>query len=104
MNNSFLIVENLAESRKSYPYLINVQSEVLSELNTRLVIPLCNKKNINKEIKILNPIIEINSVEYICLTQQMASIQMKYLGKVILEIDDLRSEILSAIDFSITGF
>lgn len=104
--SQFSIHSNLnPASKKLYPYLINVQASLLNNLETRLVIPLSLKsKFANKPIKILNPIIHIDNHEYIILTQQMAAIQTKNLGALIYDGSSYRQEIISAIDFMITGF
>jgi len=92
-------------SRKNYPYLINVQSSLLDDLETRLVIPIVPKKSFAKgQIKELNPLIEIRGETYVVLTQQMAAIRKGELGSIVAEPRDHRQQILSAIDFLITGF
>ena len=93
------------QSKKIYPYLLDVQSELLSNLDTRLVIPLALKGTFgNQPIKNLNPQLVINQKEYIILTQQMAAIPVRFLGEEVCDCDRERNEILSAIDFLITGF
>jgi len=74
-------------------------------LETRLVIPVSAKSKFeDKVIKNLNPVVQINSEFYIVLTQQMAAIPMKNLGNPICNCVSNRQEIISAIDFLITGF
>jgi toxin CcdB len=99
------IYENLNEKSKMiYPYLIDVQSTLLNDLETRIVIPLALKDKIGKGIiRNLNPVIIIKNKEYILLTQQLAGIPLTQLGSSICECLAERHEILSAIDFLITG-
>lgn len=89
---------------KEFEFLLNVQSPLLSDLKTRLVIPLV--KNIGQKfvIRNLNPEIEIHNQKYIVLTQQMAAVPVIYLGEKIEIVEIDRTNILSAIDFLITGF
>lgn len=95
---------NLA-TREFYPLLINVQSTLLDALETRLVIPLSLKSNFqDNPIKDLNPIFEFNEAEYLVLTQQMAAIHSKSLGRKIGDASGMRQAILAAIDLLITGF
>ena len=92
-------------TRKTYPYLINVQSPLLDGLDTRLVIPLSKKTGFSgKPIQYLNPVIVIDKIEYVILTQQMAAIHLKNLGLHIGDASLQHQEILAAIDFLITGF
>ena len=99
------VYENLnSSSKKTYPYLVDVQTTLLSDLETRIVIPLAKKgKFENGIIKNLNPIIKINSKEYVLITQQMAGIPNKQIGSSICDCLSFRQEVLSAIDFLITG-
>jgi len=92
-------------SKKQYPYLIDVQSNILDQLETRLVIPLILKSNFGHNIiKYLTPILTINNQEYIVLTPQIAAINKKILGKTIDNCINYRTDIVSSVDFLITGF
>lgn len=92
-------------TREFYPFLLNVQSALLDGLETRLVIPLSEKKNFNNSpIKELNPIFEFNKTEYLILTQQLSAIHKKNLGPRLADASDQRQTILSAIDLLITGY
>ena len=99
------IYENLNQnSKKLYPYLVDVQASILTDLETRIVIPLIVKEMFGKEvIRNLNPVIAIKKKKYILITQQMAGIPNKQIGSLICECLSERQEILSAIDFLITG-
>ena len=101
----FSLYQNLNPVSKSiYPYLLDVQSTLLSSLETRLVIPVSTKKRFEKEIiKNLNPIIRIENKEYVVITQQMAAIQNKSIGASVCDCLSSRQDIISAIDFLITG-
>ncbi len=103
--SQYHVYENLNEkSKKVYPYIVDVQSTLLTDLETRIVIPLAVKEKIGKGIiKNLNPIIVIKKKEYILITQQMAGIPMTQIGSSICDCLSERNEILSAIDFLITG-
>jgi toxin CcdB len=104
--SQYSIYFNTNSSTKSiYPYILDVQSPLLDSLETRLVIPLSLKSKFNdKSMKNLTPILSINGSEYLVLTPQMAAIQKKHLGAFVVECATNRNEILSSIDFLITGF
>ena len=103
--SQYHVYENLNEkSKKMYPYIIDVQSTLLSDLESRIVIPVILKEKIGKGIiKNLNPKIIIKKREYIILTQQLAGIPKSQIGLSICDCLSDRNEILSAIDFLITG-
>ena len=103
--SQYHMYENLnPNSRQTYPYLIDVQTTLLTDLETRVVIPVALKSKFGKGIiKNLNPIITINKKEYVIITQQISGIPSRQLGSSVCDCLSLRQDILSAIDFLITG-
>jgi toxin CcdB len=102
----FQIYSNNNKSTKDvYPYLIDVQSQILESLETRLVIPLVLSSVLqNKQITKLTPTISIKGKDHAILTSQMAGISKKHLGSFIVDVSDRRQELISAIDFLISGY
>lgn len=100
----FQVYRSKAASAETYPYLLDVQSELLAALDSRLVIPLTEESRFGKHlIKNLNPLVHIGKTSYVVLTQQMAAIPKGVLGEHIESAELVRTEVLSAIDFLITG-
>lgn len=94
-----------ANSRKAYPYLLDVQHEVIDELSTRLVIPLGRLRDFqNEQMKILSPIVEHDGEQLVLLTSQLTSMPVRLLKRPIGSLSALRSEVVAAIGFAITGF
>ena len=102
--NNFQLYKNNSEMNRDYIYLLDVQSALLNDLKTRLVIPLIKRPIKNMVISILNPEIVIKDATYIILTQQMAAVPLNYLGDLVSDAQIDRTNILSAIDFLITGY
>ena len=102
----FSVYTNLNSSTKDqYPLLLDIQNKLLDSLETRLVIPLIPlSKYESKPIKELMPIIAINIKKYVVLTPLQAGIHKKLLGNFISDISAQRQEIISSIDFLLTGF
>jgi len=91
-------------SFKTYPYFLDVQSDLLDDLNSRMVIPLSPFSSVKgNNAKQLCPIVSIISEEYILLTHQLTSVPVSLLKQEITSLDSFRHEIISAIDFLITG-
>lgn len=86
------------------PYLLDVQTDLLSNLSTRIVIPLVLATKIKAPIKNLNPEFEVENKRVIMSTAEMAGVSIKLFGKKIANLHNRRNEIISAIDFLITGF
>ncbi|MCU7940648.1 MAG: CcdB family protein [gamma proteobacterium symbiont of Bathyaustriella thionipta] len=91
-------------SNKTYPYLVDVQNDFFDELNSRIVIPLSPHNVLNQtNAKKLCPIITIDDEQYVLLTHQMTSMPKTMLRKKVTSIENLRYEILGAIDFLVTS-
>ena len=69
-------------SKKTYPYLVDVQNDFFDELNSRSVIPLSPHNSLNQtNAKKLCPIITVNDEQYVLLTHQMTSMPKTMLKK-----------------------
>jgi toxin CcdB len=85
-------------------YLIDVQADPLSHLNTRMVIPLLPLGLAPKPAKTLNPLFDINGETYSMVTQYMASMPVRVLKNVICSVESRRDDIVAAIDLLLQGF
>lgn len=91
-------------SNKKYPYLLDVQTNLLSDLRTTVVIPLAPASSSgNMAITKLCPIVDIKNKRFVAMTQQLAGVERKALGKEVGDLSTCRAEIISALDFLITG-
>ncbi|AFI85274.1 CcdB family protein [Methylophaga nitratireducenticrescens] len=91
-------------TRNAFPYLVDIQSPVISEISTRIVIPLGRLNSFKNEVMInLTPVIEYDGEKLLLLTPQIASIPSKLLKDPIGSLNHFRDEIISALDFAITG-
>jgi toxin CcdB len=89
---------------KIYPYLLDIQSDLLADLQTTVVIPLSPKSLIGSAvISKLCPVLVIGHNDYVALTQQIAGVDRKVLGKEKFDLSIYRSEIVAALDFIISG-
>lgn len=84
-------------------YLINVQSDLLSELETRLVIPAYARAIRKEHIARLNPLIQIAGEPHVLATQELAAISAKLLGEPTDNVAPARDRIIAAIDLLVTG-
>lgn len=101
----FVVYQNKnVNTKKKYPLLLDVQSNLLESLQTTVVIPL-TKYEPNKEKRLgqLTPVLNIEGADYLMLTPQLAGIARKELGKSVCDMIDARTEIINAIDFLIVG-
>ena len=101
----FAVYENPNRaSRKTYPFLLDIQSDLLSDLRTTVVIPLCPVAAVGDDaITKLCPIMSIDGRRFVALTHQLSGIDRKILGKTVANLSRYRSEIIAALDFIVSG-
>ena len=85
-------------------FLLDVQADLMSHLNSRLVIPLVSSGIAPTPMKVLNPIFQLQDATYLMLTQQMAAVSVQMLKRPVLNVNDRRDEVVAAIDLLLQGF
>ena len=92
------------ESSAAYPYLLDIQSDLIADLGTRVVVPLAPATTMQgKAIETLMPIFTIDGERFVMVTPQLAGVAKKQLGAVVAELSAQRHEIIAALDLLITG-
>ncbi len=101
----FDVYENAnPESKMTIPYLLDVQTELLDNLTTRVVVPLVTASAMGRAAKHLNPQFKIKRTAVVMSTAELAGVPVKILGNKIGSLKEQRSEIIDALDFLFTGF
>lgn len=91
-------------SRKEIPYLLDVQSDLLSGLETRVVIPLFTRKAApSQTLAQLTPELKFKGERLVLMTPQLAGVRQRDLGEPVADISSHRSEIIRALDLLLTG-
>ena len=103
--SQFDVFKNTNSSTQAlYPYLVDVQSNTLSNLQTTVVIPLTAEKHYSgKPLSNLHPSFKIFGREYIGMTTLIAGVDKSILGDKAASLSQNRDQIISALDFMITG-
>lgn len=96
-----IYINNNPDSAVEFPYLLDIQADILSSLETRVVIPL--RENV-KAIQHLNPEFKIEQKTYTLLTQELAGVHKSALGEISGSLQEYRSDIIAALDFMVSGF
>jgi toxin CcdB len=92
-------------TKAAFPFLIDIQSELLEPLNTRVVIPLTRAATLTKKpVSHLTPEISFEGDRYVLVTPQLAGISRTELGPLAGSLAKERQKILAAVDFLLTGF
>lgn len=91
-------------TRARIPYLLDVQSDLLDPLATRVVVPLCKPQVLKGRLaERLNPVFEIEGRKMVMLTPELAGVSGKGLGKRVGNLSGERHSIIAALDLLITG-
>lgn len=85
-------------------FLVDVQADILSDLRTRLVVPLRPLPEIGKPMTRLNPTFKIDGKIFLLMPQQMAAIPFIELKERLGSLMDHRDEIVIALDMALQGF
>jgi toxin CcdB len=102
----FTVYENSGDHAKNTPLLLDVQTDLLSGLDTRIVIPL-RKITLYKNIKLpadLMPTFSIKGSEFVLETPKMAAVPSKLLKKEVGTLKDQQHIVVTAIDRLFHGF
>ncbi len=92
-------------SREEFPFLVDVQAEVLEELGTRVVIPLARSAQlVGFPTQYLTPVVVFQGQPYALLTPQLAGISRAELGGEAGSLASQQREISGALDFLLRGF
>ncbi len=92
------------KSRSRTPYILDIQSDHLDVLATRIVVPVQKIRDGDDRITRIHPIVEIAGQRYVAVVSEMAAILARILGPVVATAADARTDIVAAVDLLITGF
>ncbi len=101
----FDVYENTnAETCELIPYLLDVQSNYLSEFASRVVVPLyVPAATTGRMTERLIPIIRLGGSDYQAMTPEIAGVPVNSLGNRIANVASARDDIIGAVDLLITG-
>jgi toxin CcdB len=85
-------------------YLLDCQADLLSQLNTRLVVPLLPLDQAPTSATRLNPCFDINGEAFAMVTQFAAAVPVAELQAPIASLADHDYAISNALDMLITGY
>ena len=85
-------------------YLLDCQSEMLSGLSTRVVVPLLPKGYAPLAGRRLNPTFQVEAVPVVMMTQFVAAVPERSLGEVVGSLTHEYTAIMNAFDMLLTGY
>lgn len=91
-------------TRAMFPYILDIQNSVISEIATRIVIPLGRLEYFkNEKMNRLTPEVLYEGERFLLLTPQIASVPKKVLRDPIGSLNHMRQDIIDSLDFATTG-
>lgn len=87
-----------------YPYLLDLQADLLRDLATHVVAPLTPVRRRGRTpIGRLNPTVAIDGEEHVIQFQELAAFPTSELGAPVANLRDRRDEWIAALDLLFTG-
>lgn len=102
----FDVYRNSGPFASTTPYLLDIQSQLLDGLDTRVVIPLrrLDKFPVVNLAKDLTPIFDIEGVTCILETPKLAAVPTRLLKSLVTSLSGQQSEISNALDRLFHGY
>ncbi|UWR24333.1 CcdB family protein [Sulfitobacter sp. S190] len=85
-------------------FLLDVQSDLLDELNTRMIVPVLPQHLAPLPARRLNPVFELAATPHVMVTQFMAAVPVAALGPPVDTLAPQADEVTAAIDMLMQGF
>lgn len=88
------------------PYLLDVQSDLLDGLDSRMVIPLRSLRHFPK-VKLslrLTPVLAIDGEDFLLETPKMGAVPLRVLKSPVASLAQSQEQITAALDFLFQGY
>lgn len=100
----FDLRRNVGPGTRQYPYLLELQSDFLDGLSSRLVAAVTVAERHGKALTRLEIELPIEGRDCVILFTELASLSPPALGVTVLSLADRRDEFTAALDFLIHGY
>ena len=95
---------DIFQNENGVGYLLDIQSDLLSSLNTRVVVPLLPKSFAPFPAQRLNPVFILDDQALVMATQYMAAVPERELRTNVGRLVEHQDEISAALDMLFLGF
>lgn len=89
---------NQDDATGEIPYLLDIRSNLLSDLATRVVVPLIRADAFGRPASRLHPTFTLDGERLVMATHLLAAVRARSLGEAVVSLDDHRDAIINAID------
>lgn len=102
----FDVYPNPGAHANTTPYLLDVQSDLLDGLDSRMVIPLRSLEHFAK-VKLparLTPVLQVHGKDYLLETPKMGAVAQRILKISVASLAQEQDQIMGALDFLFQGY
>ncbi len=102
----FDVYPNPGRHAATTPYLLDVQSDLLDGLDSRMVIPLRGLAHFAK-VRLprrLTPVLTVEGREFLLETPKMGAVPQGILTSPVTSLSDEQAQIIAALDFLFQGY
>jgi len=102
----FEVYRNTGPHAEATPYLLDVQSDLLQGLETRVVVPLRRRDHfpVERLPERLTPVFEIEGVACLMETPKLAAVPLRLLKNPVASLAGQQTAITGALDFLFQGY
>lgn len=102
----FDVFRNSGDHAREVPFLLDVQSGLLGDLETRVVVPLrrCDKFPSVRLPEDLIPVFHVEGIDCMLQTPLLAAVPVALLKKPVASLATERQRIVAALDFLFEGY
>ena len=93
-----------SEQRRSVPFWLDVQSDFVESLSTRVIVPLRVHSGETPTTDRLNPLFQIEGKKVFAETQSLVAVPVRVLRRPVGSLCEHRTDIESALDFLFRGY
>jgi toxin CcdB len=97
------VYRNADDASGEVPFLLDVQADLLSDLQTRVVVPLVRSAVFGRKATRLHPEFHVGGQEVVMATHMIAAMRRQILVSPVGSLRDQRDVVVSAIDVLWSG-
>jgi toxin CcdB len=94
----------MAEQRSRIPYWLDLQSDHIAQLGSRVIIPLRTLSSVGSRIDGLQPLVTVGEQQLCADVPSVASFPARLLKTPHTSIAEQRHDLIAALDYLISGF
>ncbi len=94
----------MVDQRSRIPYWLDLQSDHIAQLHSRVIIPLRTPQTMGPRIEGLQPMVTVGKQALCADVPSLASFPSRLLKKPVAHVQAQRHDLIAALDYLISGF